>query len=233
MSDLTLYTYFRSSTSFRVRIALNLEGLPYTPVFVNLARGEHKSDWFRRMNPRGVLPVLQHNEPDAATPFIVSGSLPIVEYLSWRYSRLIVGSAKHQAYIRMLADAMNDAQVLINRAGVRPMIKELGNDCLGGPEKVWSDWTRGWASIGLMRVEKMLERFPKGIGDFCLGSHTQTLADVWLVPLVYAAKRENYPFEKLHPALARIFEKLMKRSDFQLAAPENQPDAKEGFYDTY
>ncbi|HRP97473.1 MAG TPA: maleylacetoacetate isomerase [Rhodocyclaceae bacterium] len=212
-----LYTYFRSSAAYRVRIALNLKGLAYDAMPVHLVRGggeQHGAD-YRALNPAGLVPALEDGGA------VLTQSLAIVEYLDETHPEppLLPGDALARARIRALAQAIACDIHPINNLRVLQYLKRE----LGASDEQKNAWYRHWVETGLAAVEATLAAQPQA-GRFCVGD-SPTLADVCLVPQVYNARRFACRIDGL-ARTARVVEACEALAAFRLAAPENQPDAE-------
>lgn len=209
-----IYSYFRSSASCRVRIALNLKKLDYDTVPVHLLRGEQRGDAYLAMNPAGLVPSLDDDGN------VLTQSLAIIEYLDERYPEppLLPGSAVDRARIRAIAQTIACEIHPLNNLSVLNYLR----DQLGADGKVRSAWYRHWVEKGLASVESRLAD-PR-TGMFCHGD-TPTLADCCLVPQVFNAQRFACGLDHV-PTVMRIFEQCMALEAFQRAAPAAQPDAE-------
>lgn len=212
-----LYTYFRSSAAYRVRIALNLKGLPYEAVPVHLLRngGEQRQADYLALNPAGLVPALEDGGA------VLTQSLAIIEYLDETHPQppLLPGDALGRACIRALAQAIAcDIHPINNLRVLQYLSRELG-----ASEEQKTAWYRHWVEEGLAAVEAMLAQAPRS-GRFCFGD-TPTLADICLVPQVFNAQR--FKCNTAHiPTVLRIAEACEALEAFRLAAPANQPDAE-------
>jgi maleylacetoacetate isomerase len=214
---LTLYSYFRSSAAFRVRIALNLKRLAYNVVPVHLLRdgGQHHSAEYARRNPAELVPTLDH---DAIT---TTQSLAILEYLEETYPRpaLLPSTASGRARVRALCLTVACEIHPLNNLRVLNYLKET----MGVPEAVRNAWYRHWVEVGLRAFEKLLVRDSLA-GAFCHGDDP-TFADCFLVPQIVNAKRLQCPLDD-YPTLMRIYENCENTEAFALAAPGSQIDAR-------
>lgn len=212
----TLYGYFRSSAAFRVRIALNLKGLDVEHASVNLkpgVDGQHTAE-YKRLNPQSRVPF--YTEDD----FQLGQSPAILEYLEDMYPEpaLLPKDLREKAYIRQLSALIAcDIHPLNNLSVLKYIRAEFGAD-----EEAVNTWYRHWISLGFTTLEALLTD-SKATGLFCFGD-TPTLADVYLVPQLYNARRFDVSLEAF-PTLVRIDHDCMKLSAFQAALPENQSDA--------
>lgn len=212
---ITLHTYFRSSASYRVRIALALKGLPWTPVYVHLVRGggEQHGAWFRDVNPQGRIPVLVDDD------VVISQSLAIMEYLDELHPepRLLPADAAGRARVRSLAQLIAcDIQPLQNISVTRYLDSELGCD-----EARIRAWQVHWISLGMAALERRLVS-ERGTGLFMHGD-SPTLADCCLIPQCYAARRFGVE-PSAYPTVAAIEGRCLQMTAFATAAPESQGD---------
>jgi maleylacetoacetate isomerase len=210
---LKLYTYFRSSAAFRVRIALNLKGLKYEPVFVHLAKGEHRAAQFAEINAQALLPTL---ELDDGTR--LNQSLAIIEYLDEKHPQppLVPKESLARARVRSLAYLIAAEIHPLNNLRVLQHLKRLGQT-----QEQIDTWYRHWIADGLTRFEADLGQRP---GKFCHGD-APSLADCCLVPQIFNAKRYNSDLTP-YPGTMRVFENCMKLEAFDRAQPSKQPDAE-------
>jgi len=214
---LKLYTYWRSSASFRVRIALNLKGLAYESVPKHLLRegGEQRRADYLAINPQGLVPGLDH---DGA---FVSQSLAICEYLDEIQPEppLLPGSALDRATIRAMALAIAcDVHPLNNLRVLQYLRSELRQD-----EEAVNRWARHWITSGFAALEQLISRHSAD-GRHCYGSGV-TLADVFLLPQVFNARRVQTDLAPF-PRILAVAEHLLTLPAFAAARPEVQPDAE-------
>jgi maleylacetoacetate isomerase len=208
-----LHNHFRSSASYRVRIALHLKGLHYEYVSVGLTQGEQLLDGFRELNPQRLLPVLQHEER------VLTQSLAIIEYLDEAFPSppLLPPVLWERARVRSLALA---AACDIHPLHGQRVLKYLSAE-LGVPAEARNAWTRHWITEGLQALEERLTMETE-TGRFCHGD-TPTLADICLVPQLQSARRLQCELSRF-PRLLAIEENCMALDAFQRAAPTQQPD---------
>lgn len=212
-----LYSYFRSSASFRVRIALSLKGLEYDYVPVHLLQGggQQFTAEFRAMNPAALVPVLD----DDGTA--LTQSLAIIEYLEETRPEppLLPGDAAGRARVRAIA--------LSIACEIHPLnnLRVLGylNKTLGVAEEQRNAWYRHWVETGLATVEAMLAGDPR-TGSCCHGD-APTLADVLLVPQIFNAQRFNCRLDHV-PTVMRIHQHCLTLPAFAESVPALQPDAE-------
>ena len=205
-----LYSYFRSSAAYRVRIALNLKKIDHELVIVNLLKSEQLEEGYLTLNPQGLLPALETDEG------VLGQSLAILEWLDETYpqSPLISGSAWQKAQIRNLSFAIACDIHPVNNLRV---LKYLSNE-LKVDDDAKSTWYKHWVEVGFDKIEILL-----GDDDYCIGNKP-SLADVCLVPQVYNAIRFNVDMSR-YPKITAIYERCNKLAAFNDAAPQNQPDA--------
>ena len=211
---LQLFNYFRSSASYRVRIALALKGLDYDYMPVQLARNEHFKESYAALSPARLVPLLKDDER------IVTQSLAIIEYLDELHPQppLLPGTALERARIRALAlDVACEIHPLNNLRVLRYLVHDL---------KVSEDdknrWYRHWVETGLEALEQQLASHP-ATGRFCHGD-APTLADVVLVPQIHNAKRMDCRLDHV-PTVMRVFEACMAHDAFAKTQPSACPDA--------
>ncbi|MDF0750038.1 maleylacetoacetate isomerase [Marinobacter sp. 71-i] len=210
-----LYGYYRSSTSYRVRIALNLKGLDYRQQPVNLLQGEQREVPYRQLNPQGLVPTLETNEGERLTQ-----SLAICEYLEERYPEpsLLPANAADRARVRALVGLLAiEIHPLNNLRVLKYLTGELGVD-----EDTKLDWYRHWIAEGFDALEAMLAGDPR-TGHYCHGDQPG-LADACLVPQVYNAERFGCDLES-YPTIRRIHTACNQLPSFARAHPDAQPDA--------
>jgi maleylacetoacetate isomerase len=207
-----LYSFFNSSTSFRLRIALALKGLPYEYVGVNLRGGEQGKDAYRELSPAGIVPVLVDGD------VTLTQSLAIIDYLDHRHPdpRLVPEDPVLRARVLEIAQTIACEIHPINNIRV---LKYLTGK-LGVSEEEKSAWYKHWVDEGLGAVEGLLSRLPEGA--FCAGD-APTLADCCLVPQVANAVRVGCDLSRFTRVLA-VYEHCMTQPAFAEAAPQNQPD---------
>ena len=207
-----LYTFFRSSAAFRVRIALNLKGLAYEPAFVHLAKGEHRRPEYAALNPQALVPVLEDGE------MRLTQSLAILEYLEETHPEppLLPKDPAGRARVRSLALLVAcEIHPLNNLRTLTYLRKKLAFD----EERVGA-WYRDWIADGVGKLEAELARS----GRFCHGD-TPTIADCCLVPQIFNAKRYACDVSP-YPNTMRIFGECMQLDAFDRAQPSKQPDAE-------
>ena len=216
MDRLCLYSYWRSSAAYRVRIGLNLKGLPYEIMAVHLVRdgGEQHSEAFREANPQQLVPVLQHGQR------MLRQSLSILEYLDelWPEPALLPATSRDRQRVRALAQVVACDIHPLNNLRVLQYFENTWH--VPQPER--EDWVKYWVAEGFAAIESLLVDHPS-TGLFCDGD-VPTLADCCLVPQVYNARRFGLDLSP-YPTIVRIEQACLAMPEFDAARPENQPDA--------
>ena len=211
---LRLHNYFRSSASFRVRIALALKGLEFEYVPVQLTKNEQLRPDYAALAPARLVPLLQDGD------LRLTQSLAIIEYLDETHPEppLLPASPAARARVRALAlDIACEIHPLNNLRVLRYLVHELKVS-----EDAKNGWYRHWVEDGLEVVERQLVGRPE-TGAFCHGD-TPTLADITLVPQIFNAQRFDCRLDHV-PTLMRIFSACMALPAFEKAQPSNCPDA--------
>lgn len=208
-----LYSYWRSSTSYRARIALNLKGLNPDIIPVNLLKGEQKQSAYASVNTQMRVPTLIDGEHN------ITQSLAVIEYLEEKYPNppLLPLTPPERAHVRALSLAIACDISPLNNLGPLAYLSELG---IGEEQK--TGWIKFWIAQGFATIERMLLSSPYA-GSYCHGA-SPTMADCVLVPQVYNARRFNCDLSP-YPNLMRIAEHAEKHPAFIAAHPSNQPDA--------
>jgi len=209
-----LYTYFRSSAAYRVRIALNLKGVTPEVVPIDLRPGAHRQPDYLARNPQGLIPALEDGGA------VIGQSLAIIEYLEEIYPRpsLLPRSPLERARVRSMALAIAcDIHPLNNLRVLNYLRSPLGHD-----ESGVQAWYRHWIAEGLRALEEEAKR-ASGDGRHMFGGE-MTLADVCLVPQMFNARRFKCDLEP-YPTLRAICSHLETMPAFARAAPDAQPDA--------
>ncbi|MBX3653260.1 MAG: maleylacetoacetate isomerase [Ramlibacter sp.] len=217
-----LYNYFRSSASFRVRIALELKSLPYDYIPVHLVKGEHKAAGYSAVSPSNLVPTL---ETDAGAH--LSQSLAIIEYLDETHPSpaLLPSDPLERAAVRALAQLVAcEIHPLNNLRVLKYLVRELKVE-----EETKNIWYRHWVRDGLEAFERQLQaleaqRHAAGQAPsvYCWGD-TPTLADCCLVPQIFNGRRFNTNYDGL-PRTMAAFDACMAHPAFQKAQPSSCPD---------
>ena len=220
--SLRLYTYFRSSAAYRVRIALNLKGLDVDMAPIHLLRkgGEQLEEAYRSINPEGLVPALVDENDDEGSQ-VLTQSIAIIEYLDEMYPEppLLPSAPLDRAYVRGIALSIAcDIHPLNNLRVLRYLVRELG-----ASEDAKNAWYRHWCETGLAALEKRIGTDGRA-GQFCLGD-TPTMADCCLVPQLANARRLDTDLSRM-PTLLRIEENCARLEAFKQAEPARQPDAE-------
>lgn len=205
--DITLYHYWRSSASWRVRWGLEIKKVPHTKVAVNLLDAEEKSKEYLSKNPSGYLPCLVvGNKPPLAE------SLAILEWLEENHPTpsFFHGDSFDRAFIRRLAETVN--------SGIQPLqnldvIKKVSDD-----KEKQAEWTRHWISRGLRVVESLLANYPRGGAKFSVCDRP-TLGDLCLIPQVYSAHRFQVSLDPF-PICDSIYKHALTTPECQASLPE-------------
>jgi maleylacetoacetate isomerase len=208
-----LYNYFRSSASFRVRIALELKGLSYDYLPVHLVKGEHKQAGYAAISPTALVPTLELDSGER-----LGQSMAIMEYLDETHPNppLLPADAVGRATVRALAQLIAcEIHPLNNLRVLKYLTRDLKVD-----EEAKNTWYRHWVRDGLEAFERQLAALPAS--TYCYGD-TPTLADCCLVPQIFNGKRFNVNFDGL-PRTMAAFDACMAHPAFQKAQPSSCPD---------
>lgn len=208
-----LHGYFRSSASFRVRIALNLKGLAYEDAFYHLRRSEHRTPEYLALNPQGLLPAFEDDG------HVLTQSMAILEYLEETHPSpaLLPADPLGRARVRALSQVVAaDIHPLDNLRVLRYLRHEFGQ-----PEDAVQTWYNHWIAEGFSALEQLLARAPAG--PFCHGD-APTIADCCLVPQFVNSKNFGLDLSP-YPTVVRIAETCLAMPEFDRALPKNQPDA--------
>lgn len=216
-----LYNYFRSSASFRVRIAMNLKRLPFDYTAIHLVKqgGEQRAAEFLGLNPDGLVPVLIDDTQEP--PATLTQSLAIVEYLDELYPEppLLPSDPLGRARVRGLAlNIACEIHPLNNLRVLRYLTQVLKVD-----DAAKNAWYRHWVESGLAALETQLAT-SSSTGRFCHGDEP-TIADLTLVPQIFNGRRFGCDYSAM-PTVIRVFDACMEIEAFKQAAPAEQPDAE-------
>lgn len=207
-----LYTYYRSTASYRVRIALALKGLEFRAIPVNLLvpkGGANRQPEYLEINPQGRVPALRTDEGD-----LLIQSLAIIEYLDERYpqvpllSKDLVSRARERAVAAIIGCDIHP----LHNSSTQNLLREWGHE-----EEQLLVWIDHWISQGLAALEQLI-----GDHGFCFGDEPG-LADVFLIPQLYAAERFKVSLDE-YPRILRVAALAAAHPAFQAAHPANQPD---------
>lgn len=209
-----LFSYFRSSAAYRVRIALNLKGLAYETIPIHLVKdgGRNKSPEYRAINPQMRVPALV-----LRTGEVLTQSLAIIDYLNERHPEppLLPDNPLERARVEAFAQTIAcDIHPLNNIGPLRYLKQKLGQE-----QPAIDAWYHHWVLEGFEALEQMIRP-----GPYAFGSKV-TLADICLVPQVYNARRLKVPLDAF-PKLTAVDAECLKIAAFDKARPENQPDAE-------
>ncbi len=210
-----LYNFFRSGTSHRLRIAMNLKGLSADYVAVDLRQEEHLGAAFKALNPQGLVPALVTDDEQ-----VLIQSPAIIEWLEEMYPApaLLPKDPMRRARVRALAAIVGcDIHPVNNRRILETLRKQFGAD-----EAAINAWCGTWIAEGFDALEALLAADTRR-GAFCVGD-APTLADVYLVPQVESARRFKVDLARW-PLIAAVEAACLQLPAFQKAAPSQQPDA--------
>jgi maleylacetoacetate isomerase len=212
-----LYSFFRSSAAYRVRIALNLKGLGYEYVAKHLRRGEQAEPEYRAVHPQGLVPALDDGG------VMIPQSLAIIEYLEEAYPqtlRLLPSAAADRAIVRAMSQAIACEIHPLNNLRVLNYLKAE----MGQTEDATHVWIRHWIAEGFAALEQSIRKH-SGDGKHCFAADV-TMADACLVPQVYNARRFQTDLVP-YSSLIAVSTHLESLPAFTAARPEAQPDATE------
>lgn len=209
-----LYNFFRSGTSHRLRIAMNLKGISADYIAIDLRVEEHLKAAFKSLNPQGLVPAL------AVDDKVLIQSPAIIEWLEETYPTpaLLPQDPFARAHVRALAALVGcDIHPVNNRRILEYLRKQFG-----AQEEAIQAWCGTWISEGFDAMEALLAADPQRAG-FCFGN-TPTLADVYLIPQMESARRFKVDLQRW-PLLSAVEQRCLQIEAFQKAAPQLQPDA--------
>lgn len=206
-----LHGFHRSGTSYRTRIALNLKGLSYDQVGIDLRKGAQRSDAFLALNPQGLVPALETEDA------VLTQSPAILEWLEEAHPEppLLPGDPGSRAHVRAMSALIGCDIHPLGNLRVLNAVREMGADAKGV-----EDWVARWITPGFQALEALITRHGDG---WCWGD-APTLADCYLIPQIYGARRFNVdlaPFERI----LAIDDRASKHPAFVAAHPDRQPDA--------
>ncbi|MBB5745023.1 maleylacetoacetate isomerase [Brevundimonas variabilis] len=206
-----LHDFFRSGTSYRTRIALNLKGLGYEQRGIDLRTGAQRSEAFLRLNPQGMVPALETGD------LVLTQSPAILEWLEETFPEppLLPSGPTDRAQVRAMAALIGCDIHPLNNLRVLTAIRELGADQTGVDA-----WAGRWITAGFDALQSLVERY----GEGWAWGETPTLVDCYLIPQIYSAGRFNLSMDRW-PGLQAIAEKAALHPAFIAAHPDRQPDA--------
>ena len=209
-----LHNFFRSGTSHRLRIALNLKGLHYDYVAVDLRRNMHQSDAFKAINPQGLVPALVDGG------HVLTQSVAIIEWLEERYPTpaLLPADANDRARVRALAAIVGCDIHPVNNKRILDALR----GSFGADDAAINHWCGTWISAGFEALEALLQADTER-SVFCFGN-AATIADVYLIPQVESARRFKVDLTP-YPTIVAIDQACAQLPAFARAAPAVQPDA--------
>jgi maleylacetoacetate isomerase len=205
-----LYSFFRSSASYRVRIGLALKGLPYETIPISLAVNAHRGDTFRSVNPQRRVPALKLDDGS-----VLLQSLAILEYLEEVYPQnpMLPADPVERAKVRAVSQIVSSDIHPLNNSGTQAMLKSQ----FRADDAALNKWMTNWIHEGFEAVDRLLEPGPFAFGDQI------TMADICIVPQVYNARRFHIPLSDF-PRLIAVEASARQHPAFAQAAPEAQPD---------
>lgn len=206
-----LYSYYRSSAAYRVRIALNIKGLAYQTIPINLLKGEHKEEAYQRISPQGLVPALHLDNGQ-----LITQSPAIIEWLEETCPKpaLLPEDPDQRAQVRAWASIIAcDIHPIDNLRVLNYLKNELAVD-----DEQKQRWYHHWIKLGFDALEPQLQATPYSAGA------QPGMADIYLVPQVYNALRFKFDITD-YPKILSIYEACNQLAAFAQAAPENQPDA--------
>jgi maleylacetoacetate isomerase len=213
-SNFVLYSFWRSSATWRVRIALNFKKVKYEIKIISLFKGENLTEEFQKKNPIKRVPVLQFTDENGKEEYLME-SLGIVEFLEELYpeNSLLSKDPVERAKIRAICDEIACNIQPLQNLPVLEQVGQLGSDK--------DEWAREWIKKGLTAIESLVE---KTKGKFCFGDRV-TLADIFLIPQLYNARRFKLDVSQ-YPLLLDIEKNASQLEEFIQADANNQIDAE-------
>lgn len=208
-----LYSYFRSSAAYRVRVALYLKNIPfdYIPVHLLNNGGEHLAETYRQLNPMAQIPTLVHNGE------AIGQSMAILQYIDqvWPAPSLFPSEPLKKARVIQISEAVNSGIHPIQNLSV---LNYLVND-LGLSDDKKKAWAAHWIKVGFDKLERLVM---KTAAQYCIGSQL-TAADLFVVPQIYNARRFGLDMNN-YPTLLKVEENCLQLEAFKKSLPEAQPD---------
>lgn len=214
MADFILYNYFRSSTSYRTRIALNYKKIPFEYKVVHLLKGEQHRPEYRTLNPLGGVPTLVHQGK------VIPDSFAIIEYLDEVVPAppLLPPDAYSRARVRQVCEIINSSLHPMGNLKTLQYLEKIH----GYTQEQKEAWVQHWSQQGLDALEKNLQSLA---GTYCFGESV-TMADVFVVPQVFTCQRFKVDMTS-YPLIMKIHENCQKLEAFQKAHPFRQIDTPE------
>ncbi len=206
-----LFTYYRSSAAYRVRIALNFKGIQYDAMPINLLTGEHKGEEYQRISPQGLVPALRLDDRK-----IMTQSTAILEWLEESHPSpaLLPDDSYQRGVVRSWANIVAcDIHPIDNLRVLNYLVGELGAN-----DEQKQAWYQHWIKLGFDVLESQIKATP-----YCHGDQV-SMADIYLIPQVYNALRFKFDMTN-YPKILSVYERCNQLDAFIQAAPENQPDA--------
>lgn len=212
-----LHGYWRSGTSYRTRIALNLKGVEYRQAALDLRTGAQKSEAYLRLNPQGLVPALETDDG-----LVLTQSPAILEWLEETHPEppLLPSDAAGRAHVRAMAALIGCDIHPLNNLRVLKAVRGLTSDGMGADQTSVDAWAGQWIIDGFTALETLVVRHGDG---WCFGG-APTLADCYLIPQLYSARRFHVDLAAF-PRLLEIEARAEVHPAFIAALPENQPDA--------
>lgn len=211
MPDLILYSYFRSSTAYRARIALHLKNLEFETRAIHLLKNDQHTAEYKRLNPRGEVPTLIHRGQ------AVAQSLAVIEYLDEVFpgTKLYPADPLARARVRQFCENINSGMHPLGNLKVTQYLEKKN----GYDQPAKEEWSRHWFAPGFEALEAMLSAHA---GTYCFGNEV-TAADICLVPAIFAARRVKLDFTP-YPIAMRVAQAAEELPAFKKAHPFRQPD---------
>jgi len=226
-TDVKLYGYWRSSSTWRVRVALAAKGVAYETIPINVLKGEQNTEHYLAMNPMGQVPLLQVTDRRTGKKLYLSQSIAIIEFLDDSFparKSLLPKDPQEKAAAREMVEVIN--------AGIQPQqnivmlqhFEKLSEGKINAVEQ-----SKVANERGLIALEELVTRHHKGlsVGPYCLGNFSPTIVDIVLVPQMFNARRFGVNVVEMCPVLVEIEKECLKHEWFEVSHPANQPDAVE------
>lgn len=214
-TSLILYCYWRSTCSWRVRIALNMKNIDYEIKPIHLVKGDQKSEEFTKLNPIQRVPVLSFRDTQSNKIINLAESTAICEFLEEAFpeNKLLPSDTIAKAQVRSLCSEIASNVQPVQNLSVIKRIAEIGGNK--------AEWAKEWITVGLKAFEKMISATQ---AKYCFGDEV-TMADAFLIPQLYNARRFEVDMSQF-PNIQTIEKNLEELEAFKKAHPSNQPDAQ-------